>query len=267
MNTHTTSAALVQNLNHPVKIRKIKVIKIENLSPTFRKITFQSDELKDFITASPDDHIKVFFPNPETGHYTIPALGEKGLQWNPEEPEPIMRDYTPINYNPQTQTLELIFFLRDHGPAAMWVKQAELGQELFIAGPRGSFVVSYDFDWFMFFVDEAGLPSVYRRLQEMPKTSKGWIFASITSSAHHSLDLQSVCPPEMHIQWIANNNTLGSSEPFIENLTQLNAPQGRGFVWIKTESLAAMQIRSFILKQNLTEVEWIKTSGYWKKQV
>lgn len=261
MNTTTSE---IKNLMHPIKIRKLKVTHIEQLSPVFKKVTFFSEDLKDFITSSPDDHVKAFFPDPDTKNYIVPSLGEKGLEWDTSGPEPIMRDYTPLNYNPTKNTLDFIFFLRHRGPAAQWAQTAQEGSELYIAGPRGSFVVSYVFDWYLFITDESGLPSLSRRLQEMPKNSKGLILAEI-SSKENSFKVDQAKPTNMTLQWIERGNLApGHYEAFIKALEDFR-PKGKGFVWIKTESLAAMKIKNFIVKQKLTKPDWIKTSGYWKR--
>lgn len=264
LNTLQTSP--ISQLKHDIKIRRLKVQEITKLSPIFTKFTFHSEDLKDFVTASADDHVKVLFPDPETGHYTIPRLGQTGLEWNEDEPAPIMRDYTPLNYNKTECTLELIFFMRDRGAGALWAKSAQVGDDLYIAGPRGSFVLSYVFNWYLIFTDESGLPSLSRRLQEMPKDAQVTVFAEI-GNKNDAFQFQT-SSDNVKIHWLekqkASRNP-GSSQAFLETLESFEKPNGHGFVWIKTESLAAMQIKSAVLKKQLTSPEWIKASGYWKK--
>lgn len=258
----------ITQLRHDIKIRKIKVTAVEDLSSVFRKFTFQSEDLKDFVSKSPDDHVKVFFPAPQTGHYTIPTLGEQGLEWDKTQPEPIMRDYTPYTFNPQTQTLELLFFLRPSGAGALWAQKAKVGDEIYIAGPRGSFVVDYIFDWYLIFTDESGLPSLTRRLQEMPKDAQGMVFIEVEEK-NKVFDIPSTSIPKgMEITWLEKKSTprnAGHPEGFLRALENFKRPEGQGFVWIKTESYTALQLKNKVIQNKITEPEWIKASGYWKR--
>ncbi|MCO5114725.1 MAG: siderophore-interacting protein [Bdellovibrionaceae bacterium] len=264
----STLNTAITRLKHDVKIRKLTVTQIMPLSPLFTKITFFSEDLKDFVTASPDDHVKVFFPDPETGHYSIPRLGPEGLQTEEGQPEPLMRDYTPLNYNSKNKTLELIFFMRDKGAGALWAQKAKEGDELFIAGPRGSFVLSYIFDWYLILTDESGLPSLQRRLQEMPKDAKGLVLAEISKTSD-AIKVQTQNTPQgIEIQWLertTGQKSTGSSDIFLQSLNNFTKPEGNGFVWIKTESYVALQLKNYILQNNITKDEWIKASGYWKR--
>lgn len=257
----------VQSVMHPIKLRKLKVLKTEMLSPFFKKVTFHSEDLSDFISASPDDHVKAFFPDPETKQYVVPQLGENGLAWDESGPAPIMRDYTPLNYSAKDKTLELIFFLRKQGAAAVWANDAKEGSELYIAGPRGSYVVNYVFDWYLFITDEAGLPSLSRRLSEMPKEAKGLVLVEI-SSLENSFKLDpNKIPSGIEIKWLERKETraAGKQEAFLEELQNFKRPSGNGFAWIKTEGFVGLQLKKHLIKNNITKEDWIKMSGYWKK--
>ncbi|WP_163014475.1 siderophore-interacting protein, partial [Pseudomonas viridiflava] len=52
--------------------------------------------------------------------------------------------------------------------AANWAAQAEPGQSLYIAGPRGSLVVPDMFDSYLLIGDETAIPAFARRLEELP---------------------------------------------------------------------------------------------------
>ena len=77
------------------------------------------------------------------------------------------RDYTPRRYDAGRNELVIDFALHDAGPATDWAAQAEPGQQLAVGGPRGSFVVPDDFDWYLFIGDETALPAIGRRLEEL----------------------------------------------------------------------------------------------------
>ena len=65
-------------------------------------------------------------------------------------------------------TTVIDFVLHGDGPAASWAANAVAGSLVGQGGPRGSLVVSDDFDWYLLAGDETALPSIARRLEELP---------------------------------------------------------------------------------------------------
>src|SRR5579872_7292197 len=87
--------------------RSLTVIGTERLSPHMLRLQFSSPELKDFESAAPDDHIKLFVPDGAGGQ--------------------AMRDYTPRAFNPSAGTLTIDFALHEAGPATAWALSAAPG--------------------------------------------------------------------------------------------------------------------------------------------
>jgi hypothetical protein len=87
----------VQRVRHEIKRRDLQVVRVATPSPHFRSVTRGGEALAGFISASFDDHIKVF-------------LGG-GL-------EPVMRDYTPRRVVAVASELTIEFALHGDGPAA-----------------------------------------------------------------------------------------------------------------------------------------------------
>ncbi|MEO8119724.1 MAG: siderophore-interacting protein, partial [Rhodoferax sp.] len=56
----TSPARQVQRVRHEIKRRDLQVVRVDALSPHFRSITFAGDSLIDFVSASFDDHVKLF---------------------------------------------------------------------------------------------------------------------------------------------------------------------------------------------------------------
>lgn len=253
-----------QRLQHELKLRALTVKKIEDLSPVYRKITFYADDLDRFKSASPDDHVKVFFPDPLTKKVSLPVIEPSGPKWPEDQPEPIMRDYTPIDLDPQNKTLSFIFFKHKDGIGSTWAQKAKTGDTLYIAGPRGSFVVPDKFDWYLIVSDESGLPSITRRLNELPQTSLIHIFLELDRPQ----DLFAFEKPPQAI--IHNLYREGQTQPgqdilFLKALKEFKFPEGQYFSWIKTESLCALKIKNYLIKEKMTNTNFIKASGYWKR--
>ena len=65
----------VQRVRHPLKFRLLQVKQVRALTPHLIRVTFTGEELHDFVSASFDDHIKVFFPEPGADRPALPQAG------------------------------------------------------------------------------------------------------------------------------------------------------------------------------------------------
>ena len=78
--TSPVATRRVERVRHELKRRDVRVLRIEDLTPHVRRITFADESLADFTSLSFDDHVKVFFD------------GGAGA-------EPARRDYTPRRHD------------------------------------------------------------------------------------------------------------------------------------------------------------------------
>ncbi|RYZ75885.1 MAG: siderophore-interacting protein, partial [Proteobacteria bacterium] len=212
---------------HEVKRRTLHVNEIENLSPSLRKIILSGDELRGFKSLSPDDHIKVFFPYPGEKEPVLPEIENGQVKiLDPNRP-PIMRDYTPRKYNEAANTLELIFVLHEQGAASDWARNAQVGDPLSIGGPKGSNVVPYHYDGYIMIGDETAIPSILRRLEELPDASPAVVIIEV-ENASHELPIHPL--PSIQLHWIHRNGGDRSIEDrFLAELKKIKLPSGDFF--------------------------------------
>ncbi len=59
---NTTQEQSIHRVMHEIKRRKLKVLRVTQLTPLMRRITLQGPELSGFISLGTDDHVKLFFP-------------------------------------------------------------------------------------------------------------------------------------------------------------------------------------------------------------
>lgn len=52
-------------LRHTVTFRPLQVLRTEEISPCMRRVIVGGPALEGFDSPSPDDHVKLFFPNAE----------------------------------------------------------------------------------------------------------------------------------------------------------------------------------------------------------
>ena len=233
----------ITRMRHETRRRTLTVSAIENLGPAMRRITCTSPELHDFVSASADDHIKLFFTQPDG--------------------ETVMRDFTPRRFDTAAGTLTIDFALHEAGPATQWAASAQVGDALAIGGPRGSAVVPDDFDWYLLIGDESALPAIGRRIEELragvPVTSLVVVddrageqhFASAAAWTGH---------------WVHRATTPGDDAArLLAALAGMTLPAGEGFVWIAAESAVARAVRGDVVDRLGHPREWVKAAGYWTR--
>lgn len=248
-------------VRHEIKVRTITVQSVETLSPTMQRIIFFDDSLSDFRSDSFDDHVKVFLPHPDTGKLVLPQVGTGGVAFEDDE-QPIMRDYTPRQFNHADKTLVIDFAIHEAGPASDWAREAKVGDVLTVAGPRGSMVVPLVYDAYVFFGDDTALPAIARRLEELPAHSKAIVVAEV-NSADDRLVLQSAAQVEVH--WLYREGAdAGQAELFLQAITQLQWPQGSVYTWVAAETNVARQLRKVLIDRFELSKESIKAAGYWQ---
>jgi NADPH-dependent ferric siderophore reductase len=233
----------ILRMRREIRQRTITVTDIEQITPRMRRVHFHSPELHDFESLAPDDHIKLFVPDPTTG-----------VQ--------VRRDYTPRTFSPQAGTLAIDFALHQAGPATAWALSAQPGHSLTIGGPRGSIIVADDFDWYLLIGDETALPAIGRRIETLRADVPVRTIALIANSTERqAFPTRSAWDP----LWITRDGTTGTDAQraiaAIAGATPM--PPGDGYVWIAAEADMARSVRDFILNTTTHPRAWMKASGYW----
>lgn len=210
----------VTRLRHEVRRRVITLTAKEQLTPHMLRLHFASPELHDFVSAAPDDHVKLFF-------------------W--EE----MRDYTPRRFDPAAGTLVIDFAVHEAGPATRWALDAKPSDQLEIGGPRGSAVVPDDFDWYLLIGDETALPALSRRIEELRPGVPVTSFVLVPEAA----DAQHIATAANWTgHWVARDASPDDAALLMEAMNGFTLPRGEGFVWIAAETHAARALRRHVVE-------------------
>lgn len=253
----------VQKLSHPIKLRRLTVKRITELTPSLRRITLTGDDLEGFLSASFDDHVKLIVPVAAGQEPNMPTLGEKGLVFDENRPRPAMRDYTPRRYNAAAQELDIDFVLHHDGPATVWATHAQVGHPLGIAGPRGSFVVPTDFDWHLLIGDETALPAISRRLEELPSTAKAIV---VIKTTRDDGQMKLASDSRLEVHWVTESNTPASGPGALEAAVRhLSQPQGEGYIWAGGEYEDIKAVRQFLIDEWKIDKSRIRASSYWRR--
>lgn len=249
-------------VRHPLKLRQVTVQQIEELGPNMRRIVLTGEDLTDFTSASFDDHVKVFFPDADTGELVLPQLGEQGMAIT-QGKKPIMRDYTPRYFDNQQNTLTIDFALHEAGPASDWARQAKVGDILGIGGPKGSMIIPMDFDGYVLIGDETALPAIGRRLEELPSDAQVLVIAEVDCQQDQ---LNWDCPADTEIMWLQRmGQPMGQSDLFLQALKHAPFPEKDFHTWIATETSVARQLRKTLIQDYGVNKKYIKAAGYWQQ--
>lgn len=255
--TATTSDLTVQRLRHAVKARLLQVAGITQITPRLMRISLSGDDLSDFISASFDDHIKLFIP--QDGVLVMPQPGPNGLVFPEDVPRPLARDYTPRHYDQANKQLDIEFVLHNDGPATDWARQVQAGDQVVIAGPRGSFIIPDGFDWQIMIGDETALPAIARRLEELPVGIKVQLIAEVENAAE---ELRFDTRADVIVTWVHRDQGTNLLDA-IANVVSL--PVGEGYVWAAAESAAVRAIYKHFVTDLGLDKSRIRASSYWKR--
>ncbi|NYT78577.1 siderophore-interacting protein [Alcaligenaceae bacterium] len=253
----------VIRLRHPLKARRLQVRNIVTVTPKMLSVTFYSADLADFVSASFDDHIKLFFP--ADGQPIMPEASADGLRFPDGVERPVARDYTPRRYRQNENELDIDFLLHGDGPASNWVSQAQAGDVLIAAGPRGSFIIPDTYDWQMMIGDETALPAITRRLEEAPEGKHIYVIALV----HDASERQIVkTHANVHIQWVyrhASDAVKLHTDPLLTAVTEIKWPSGQGYIWGAGESAQMRELQRHLSEDRGVDTSRMRISNYWKQ--
>lgn len=250
----------VVRVRHPLKFRLLSVARIVPLSPSLVRITLVGD-LSDFVSASFDDHVKVFFPPSSGEKPALPTLGPDGPVFPEGVERPILRDFTPQRFDVEAGELDLVFALHEAGPATEWATQAQPGQYLGIGGPRGSMVIPTGYDWHLLIGDETALPAIQRRLTELPADARVAVAIEV---ANREARIELPTESDLYAVWCYRDEA-DSDNPLLDAVRQIWLPPGAGYVWASGEASAIRAVRAHLVNERGVDKTRIRAAAYWRR--
>ncbi|MDR7276668.1 siderophore-interacting protein [Catenuloplanes atrovinosus] len=243
-------AGLVRRVSHQERRRRLEVLRVEELSPTMRRVVLGGPELEaDFpwVPLAAADHVRIVVPDPETGELALPAPGRRDAS--------AIRDYTPRRFDADAVELTLDFVLHAHGPAGRWATTAAPGDALGVIGPRVSQVFPADCDDYLLIADETGLPAAERFLEELPPEA---VVRVLVLAEGPERVLGGGRPADLR--------RLGAApvETVIDAVR--GVPIGPGsFVWGAGEAAVMRALRTHFRHERGLPAERVAVRGYWRE--
>jgi NADPH-dependent ferric siderophore reductase len=244
-------------------MRLLQVREVSHLTPKMVRVVVGGEQLAGFVSAAYDDHVKVFFPHPGEDKPILPTPTPNGPVYPEGAVRPVSRDYTPRHYDAAANTLTVDFVLHSEGPATTWAAQARPGQYLGVGGPRGSLVIPDDYDWYLFVGDEAAVPAIGRRLEELPAGARAIALIEVADAAEEQrLDTRT----RLDIRWLHRQGTAAGSHLLLQKaLAEVTLPAGDGYVWVAAEAGVAKALRRYLVDERHVPKDRIKAAAYWKQ--
>jgi NADPH-dependent ferric siderophore reductase len=259
----TTTVRTARRVRHETKMRLLQVREVGRLTPKMVRVVVGGEALAGFVSAAHDDHVKLFFPQPGHDMPVLPTPTPNGPVYPEGAVRPAARDYTPRRYDPAANTLTIDFVLHGEGPAATWAAQARPGQFLGVGGPRGSFIVPDDFDWYLLAGDETAVPAIGRRLQELPAGTRVIAVVEVADAGEEQ-KLDTRANLEMH--WLHRTGAEAGNHLLLQRaLTEFVLPPGEGYAWVAAEASAAKALRRYLVDQRGLPKDRVKAAAYWKQ--
>lgn len=87
---------------YPIKIRRLDVLDRRYVTLKMVRLTVGGDQIEGFESHQSDEHVKLVFPDPDTGDTRFPTQDGDHLDW--PRPFPLTRDYTIRSFDREAGT-------------------------------------------------------------------------------------------------------------------------------------------------------------------
>lgn len=255
------SERLPHRVRNELRFRPVEVISKTFIADSFYRIELGGEALTGFVSPGFDDHIKVFFPDAQTGVLNLPEINEDGIVWK-EGARPAARDYTPLFFN-GIDRLTVDFYLHQSGLASDWATRAKPGDRLAIGGPRGSLIVPDDYQFQLYVCDESGLPAFLRRSATMlGKSATLYAFVDEEKGRNYLGPL-----PNVDIHWLGRGAMHSENiVALMSDLDDITLPQQDYFVWLTGEGSAVKQLSDYFVHKRGLKSDLVRAVAYWHRK-
>ncbi|MEU4835543.1 siderophore-interacting protein [Streptosporangium sp. NPDC023615] len=252
--------------------RDLRVARAEDITPRYRRIVLVGDDLADGfpIARFAPDHVRVFFPHPDTGELVAPREQPDG-SWPNEggTGDPIHRDYTVRAWDPEARELSLDFVLHGHGFASRWASRAEAGDPLVVNGPSSNWLLPENYPHYLALGDETALPAIARIIAEAPAEAHVTAMIEIPDAGEEQ---KLTGEAEIDLRWIHRDSApvgeghLSALETAVR-AWRPPAEAGTLFAFAAGETESVKPIRRYLRNELGLTKDQVVVDGYWRRGV
>jgi len=260
---------------YPISLRELEVLRVEDVTPSMRRITFggpgllthirDGEEVPALVSDGFDDDVRLILPDPDTGGRPRPrSLGDGRLEWT-EQVNDLFRTYTVRKWTPDAGRYgELVIDFARHGSglAESWSAEAQPGDLVYVAGPKNCGSHPSHTDWLLLIGDETALPAIGRCLEECPAGHPVTAVVEVPSRA----DIQEISTgAALDMHWVVRDE----GGDFTDEILRLGRagnrlPSGTPFIWAAGEAGRLKKIRAFARRSGVPR-EHVQITGYWRR--
>ncbi|HLV02989.1 siderophore-interacting protein [uncultured Georgenia sp.] len=262
MSTASSPSIRQERVRHLFTSREMTVTAWRDITPRIRRLTL-AGPMEGFTSLGPGDHVKVFFPDPDTGVLNAPRVVDGRLE-RPEG-QVIARDYTPLVNEAGQLELDVVIH-GDSGPASAWAAGVTEGARIVVAGPRGSKLPPEGADWYVLAGDETALPAISRWLRVLPADADVTVLAEVQDAADEAY-LAELGSPHRVTYLHRGTAEPGTTTLIADAVRALPRRDGAGFWWLAGEAQSLVPARRYLRRELGLDAAAVDCSGYWKRGI
>ncbi|MFE4214457.1 siderophore-interacting protein [Streptomyces sp. NPDC056844] len=252
-----------EKVGYPIGIRETEVVRTAMVGAGLLRVTLGGPGTEGFEAHSPDEHVKLLFPDPD-GSLRLPEPNGAMLRW--PRPAPVSRQYTVRRYDPVSGEIDIDVALHEGGLASEWASAARPGAVMHLAGPPGGLIVPHSYDRYLLAGDITALPAIARWLEELPRTAKGWAFIEVPDAAQ---EIELSAPEGVEVHWLhRDSRAVDADDALVRAVTAVAVPEGeRLYVWVAGEAGQIKPLRRWVRDELGLGKADHDITGYWKRGV
>lgn len=241
----------------------MEVVATEDLSPTFKRITFGGKDFDLFQDSEAvDKYVKLLLPRDPASGLTPPFDMDELRKTLPRDELPLRRTYTvhSVDYNAKTLKMDFVIHGAD-GLAGPWAENAKVGDLLHFSGPGGKFQPEPEADWYLLAGDEAAIPAIGAALDAMPTKAVGHALIEVATEAD---EWNLTAPEGIEIMWLHRGGEFTPDTTVIEQAVKdLPWREGRVQAFIHGERETMKSLRVYLNDERGVDRADLSLSAYW----
>lgn len=256
-------------LTSPMTYRTVRVAAVHDLTRHMRRITFRGSDLRGVADAGPDQAIKLFLPRPGQCRPQLPPEPADGdvLSWYrryfdmPDDVRPTMRTYTIRHLRAEDEEMTVDFVHHaTGGPAARWVCEATVGEQVAFIGPSGSYPGPPERVWQLLIGDESALPAIGAIIEALPDGVLAKAFVEVVGpDDEQTFDSSG----DVAVHWV-HRGAATHGRSLIDAMRGARLPDGPCRAWVSGEASMVKTVRRHLVNDRAVDKSAITFSGYWR---
>ncbi|WP_221584484.1 siderophore-interacting protein [Microbacterium sp. G2-8] len=223
----------------PMRFFRVRVTRIQDLTPSFRRFTFSGGDLHEYGDPGFDQRVKVVFPTDRLTIDDMPTGDDWYTDWRglPDGARPPFRTYTTRAVRPEANEIDIDMVAHDvQGPASAWIDRAGVGDEVLVLAPTihaegvplgVDFVPPAATEELLLVGDETAAPAIAVILEQLPREATGIVVLEVPDDRDAAY-----LPPHPGFRVYAAGRRSGERHDHLVRVVEAHAgvlcPDGRG---------------------------------------